>query len=184
MPKLPRLGRRQGGAGWLENRLEGGRRRTGPRERGHSKEKGLKRRLKYAKAIVVGVGVRGGWFVPFSSLARCEAWRVARPNLFGGGASRLPTREGCSPAPDGAPPIAAPAGRPKGRWILVRESSPYSSQLGRCSPLWRALRAIARQSGYPRFARLAIGRGAAAFGARQSLFKRLYSSAPPVIRNS
>ena len=47
------------------------------------------------------------------------------------GRSILPTREGCSPAPDGAPPIAAPAGRPKGRWILVREVSPYSSLLGR-----------------------------------------------------
>ena len=38
---------------------------------------------------------------------------------------------GLSPAPEGAPPIAAPAGRPKGRWILVREVSPYSSLLGR-----------------------------------------------------
>ena len=70
----------------------------------------------------------------------------------------------------------------RARWGFVREVSPYSSQLGRCSPLWRALRAIARQSGYPRFARLAIGRGAAAFGARQSLFKRLANSASPAPR--
>ena len=90
------------------------------------------------------------------------ARRVGCPILFGGGASRttlatslreatfgrsiLPTREGCSPAPDGAPPIAAPAGRPKGRWILVRESSPYSSLLGRC-PIGRGV--LGRRSRFP-----------------------------------
>ena len=49
-----------------------------------------------------GRGLRGERVVSFFSLARCEAWRLVRPFLFGGGASRLPTREGCSPAPDGA----------------------------------------------------------------------------------
>ena len=95
------------------------RQRHSPRIAPRSVRRGASRRcVQGCLAVVVGVGVRGGWFVPFSSLARCEAWRVARPNLFGGGASRttlatslreatfgrsiLPTREGCSPAPDGA----------------------------------------------------------------------------------
>ena len=113
MPKLPRLGRRQVDAGRLENRFIGGCRHPGPP------------RTRPSHSLVVEEAVevcesncRGCWgarrvvppsprlrrtvVVPFSSLARCEAWRVARPNLFGGGASRLPTREGCSPAPDGA----------------------------------------------------------------------------------
>ena len=40
----------------------------------------------------------------------------------------------------------APAGRPKGRWILVRESSPYSSLLGRC-PIGRGV--LGRRSRFP-----------------------------------
>ena len=46
-----------------------------------------------------GRGLRGERVVSFFSLARCEAWRLVRPFLFGGGASRSTTREGCSPAP-------------------------------------------------------------------------------------
>ena len=52
-------------------------------------------------------------------------------------------------------------------------SVPLSPNESRCSPLWRALRAIAMQSGYPRFARLANGRGSAAFGA--AVVRRLRS---------
>ena len=99
----------------------------------------------------------------------CEASGLS--HSLRGRRSRFPTTEKKTPAPPS-----------RARWGIVREASPYSSQLGRCSPLWRALRAIARQSGYPRFARLAIGRGAAAFGARQSLFKRLANSAFPAPR--
>ena len=55
------------------------------------------------------------------------------------------------------------APRPKGRFA---RRVPLKSNESRCSPLWRALRAIARQSGYPRFARLAFGRGARRLGCR------------------
>ena len=83
--------------------------------------------------------------VPFSSLARCEAWRVARPNLFGGGARPLATPAGL---PSVGQPDAYGAGEsrvpqrqrvsPRARWGFVRESSPYSSLLGRC-PIGRGV---------------------------------------------
>ena len=95
---------------------------------------------------------------------------MSRP---GPAAKRPSGREG--PCPVGiAPPMSREkqrqrkktsfrAPRPKGRFA---RRVPLKSNESRCSPLWRALRAIARQSGYPRFARLAFGRGARRLGCR------------------
>ena len=77
--------------------------------------------------------------VPFSSLARCEAWRVARPNLFGGGARPLATPAGL---PSVGQPDAYGAGEsrvPQRQRVSPRaaaplcERSPHLSQQSR----WR-----------------------------------------------
>ena len=146
MPKLPRLGRRQGGAGRLENRFIGGCRHPGPsRMRPYHSlvveeaVEEVRKQLSWVLGCEAGGSSlslrwrgarRGGWLVPISSGAGLGLLRPLRGSLRSGNPTptaranlAFPNDRGLAPRRR-APPIEAPAGRPNGRWIPIARIVP------------------------------------------------------------
>ena len=116
MQKQPRHGRRREGAGWFSSRRKVAAVARAPANAATAQQGGLRSGWRGAKASCA-VWLRGERVVQFLSGVRCEAWRLARPFLFGAWL-RVPQRE----------KVVAPRRR-----ATLRELSPYSSQQSR----WR-----------------------------------------------